>query len=221
MTIYIADKKYNFTEEELDYMYIDEGQEANIYRLGDIILKIYKENSPKAKLNYKVAKKLSKIHTKRFLMPSKPIFNEEGLFIGHTTKFLNSYSLKNIAKIKMACFLEELKQIEEDIDILSSEHVDIMDLTTSNTIYNGNINFCDPGSFVLRPQKSSQYLASLNKKELEIYLIDELFPSIVSLTKKQKQNLAKYFSTMSYEEIFTSETIPTEKVATYIKRISK
>ncbi len=222
MTIYIGKKEYNFTPEQLNSMYLDEGYEANVYRLGNIILKIYKDKKVKARLDYETAKKLSKMKTKRIQMPRQPIFDHNGVFLGHTALYLTPYSPKNIARMNMQKFIEEVQALDDDLKLLSSNYIDAMDLTLDNTIYTGDINLCDPGSYLVRDNKPIQYIRNFNSYELKKYLGNELLPNIIHLTRKQQNNLTKNFLASDSLVDYLEETaVPTEKVSTYVKRISK
>ena len=44
MRILLGDELLEFDDEALDYMYIDEGNESEVFRYGDSVLKIYKMN---------------------------------------------------------------------------------------------------------------------------------------------------------------------------------
>lgn len=61
MKLYIEDKLHEFTEEQLNYMYLDEGNEAVIYRKGNQVLKVYKDYYFQEKCFIQLVKKLKVI----------------------------------------------------------------------------------------------------------------------------------------------------------------
>lgn len=220
MTIYIDKEEYNFTSDELESMYLSEGLEADIYYFKQMILKIHKENISKARLDYSTFQQLSQISTERILMPQYPILDHNGDFCGYTEPFIYSYSIKNIANMKINMLLQELELIKEDLNLLANNKIDVTDLTTSNTLFTGNIYLCDPGSYLVRNNKTKEYINYLNENELSEYLNSELFPYIVPLTRNQKKYLIEktsYYSGFDY----LKEANNQEKVSTFIKRFTR
>ncbi len=230
MDFYINEQKYSFTSDELDDMYVSEGNEATIYRLGPKALKIYKRFSNKYRLNHETAAYLQKLSTNRILLPEeliyKPIKDEETnkylkKFSGYTTLFKNSYSLKLLSKMPLTNFASEVNLISKDIDFLSENNISICDLTFDNTIYDGKINICDPGSYIIDYKHSKQFISILNKMNLNYYLCIELLGNIISLTKNQKEKLYDFIDSYYLTEELQNSLSSTKSVETYVKEIVK
>ena len=151
MKILLGDKLLEFTDEELDYMYLGEGNEAVVFKYGNDALKIYKDYCQKERLAEEDVLRLSGITTERILMPKEIIRDAvTGRFMGYSVHYIEKYPASAIARMKMKDFLSELDVICSDIDTLSNAHVDIEDLHVDNILYNGSFFIGDPGSFEFR-----------------------------------------------------------------------
>ena len=102
MIIYINGERIELTKEQLDYLYLGEGQEGVTYIYKDKALKIYKSYSSINRLSEKEALYLSKIPTKRILMPIDLVYDENGNFIGYTTKFIQNYNRATIKQLPIS-----------------------------------------------------------------------------------------------------------------------
>ena len=240
MKFYIEKKDYSFTEDELNFMYLNEGNEAFIFRLGSDVLKIYKPFSRKDRLDNETAYFLSKIETKRILLPksliyissNEPVYfnenellfalksnNKEKEFIGYTAEYKDSISIKNLANITIKDFSTEVSYLVEDIKILTQNHISICDLNLSNTLYNGNLFICDPGSYIIDYNHSLSYLEVINNMNLNEYLILEILKNITSLTKQEKEKLLKFSESYYLTEELQKESSSTKSLKSYVKKI--
>ena len=218
MQIYIGSKEYNFTYEQLCYMYLDEGNEAILYRLGNKVLKIYRNNPSKIVLGYDTASLLSKIATNNYLLPKEPIYNESKNFDGYTTTYKDKYPISLIAKMPLEKFLKELKNLAEDTAVLSEHDIEIQDLTYENTIYDGHLNICDPGSFLKLYGEALSNLSEKNRSKLNLYLYKEILANCLSLSKKKKEKIANLAD--SYDLIEEVEHDNSKTVGAYVKKIT-
>ena len=66
MKYFIGNKVYDFSEEELNRFYLDEGTEATCYKLGDTVLKIHHEFPNRDRKSTR----LNSSHAKTSRMPS-------------------------------------------------------------------------------------------------------------------------------------------------------
>ena len=219
MQIYIGNKKYDFTYEQLCYMYLDEGSEATIYRLGNKVLKIYRNNPSKVVLGYETASLLSKIATNNYLLPEKPIYDENKNFDGYTTTYKDKYPISLIAKMPLDKFLKELKSLAEDTDILTEHDIEIYDLTYENTIYDGHLHICDPGSFLKLYGEAVNNLSEKNRSKLNLYLYKEILANCLVLSKKKKEKIANMAE--SYNAIEEIEKDTSKTVGAFVKKIAR
>ena len=90
MKYYIGNKVYDFSEEELDRYYLDEGTEATCYKMGDTVLKIHHDYPNRDILSEDNCKRLSRIETDRILLPKDIVYDEDGKYLGYTVKYINS-----------------------------------------------------------------------------------------------------------------------------------
>lgn len=121
MIIYINDQEYELTKEELEYRYLGEGKEGTTYIWNDKVLKIYKPYSSISRLSEQEALYLSKIPTKRILLPLDIIYDENHNFIGYTTKFILNHNCAIINQLPVSKIKEELELVKEDIFMLSEK----------------------------------------------------------------------------------------------------
>ncbi len=219
MQIYIGQEKYNFTKENLAYMYLDEGKEATVYRLSSRILKIYKTRPEKATLGYDTAAILSKIPTTNYLLPQEPIYDKDKNFDGYTSTYKEKHSLSFLGKVSLQAFIKELETLIKDTYLLSENGIDIYDLNYHNTIYDGHILICDPGSFMKVYNIDKKTLSEENKKKLNDYIIEEILPNIIELSRKKKQMIRAMSS--SYDILEEVKKDNSKTVGAFIKKMTR
>ena len=218
MIIYINDKKIELTAEELEYRFLGEGKEGTTYIWNDKVLKIYKPYSSISRLNEKEAIYLSKIPTKRILLPIDLIYDENHNFIGYTTKFIRNYNRSTIKRLAISKIKEELEIIKEDIFLLSEKNISLEDFKLDNFAYDGKFYMIDPGTYkIVDYDKKKVYLENI-KLYSDFFLREVLF-TIVNLTKKEKNNLESLNDSSDYiGDILENSD---RKVVPFIKGISK
>ena len=169
MRLFIDGVVYEFSQEELDYMYIGEGVESEVYRYRDEVFKLHKdERQMKFKLDEKTANYLSKIKTKRIMMPRKLIYDTNDNFCGYTLLYLESHQKEILRRRKMEDIIKELKLIEEDLITLKEYNVDLEDFTLDNFIVNKGLYMIDPGSY--KVSKDDKRLTEIINNTSSLYL---------------------------------------------------
>lgn len=223
MEVYYDGELINFSERDLDYMYLDEGTEGIVYRYKKDALKIYNEFSSKCRLDEDTARELTLIGTNRILLPRKLLHNISSKFVGYSTMLLERYSPKYIANMKMSYFNEECSLLCQDCDTLGDRHVDIEDLNSDNMIYDGNIYVCDPGSYKIRSNDSIFQVKKHNREVMKKFLVESILKQSSKLSRREQNNLNNHFLLDDYpiEDILCEEADPNETVKTYVKRIVK
>lgn len=222
MRILLGDELLEFDEEQLDYMYIDEGNESEVFRYGDSALKIYKKYCPKERLSLDDVVELSKIPTKRFLMPKEVIRDADTLeFIGYSLPFVYKYPRDILMRIKMNEFLDELDVIHSDLELLAQHHVDIEDIHIDNVLYNEGFFIGDPGSFEIKRSKQVGSIYRNNVYTFNRFVKNDIFP-LAKISKAKKADLDAMFD----DYYFISDQMrysipPKETVRQYIKRMTK
>lgn len=223
MKLYIDDKEYSFSADEVDYMYENEGSECVVYRFKDEVLKVYKDYCRKDRLDLESVKTLSKIKSKRILLPKKPLYDEDRNFNGYVMNYIESYALSNISKMKMAKFLEELGYFQEDLKVFAENRIDIDDVNRDNMGYNGGIYLRDPGSYIIQKDWSFAMVMKSNQKKINEFFCEEVIIPTISLSKREKANIKEHFldSDSYIGDVMAVEAKPEETVRSYVKRICK
>lgn len=226
MKYYFNKKWHEFTMEDMEYMYENEGKEADVYRYFDKdtkkvkALKIYKTYCSKDRLDEDTTYKLIGIPTKRFVMPEDAIYDERKNFVGQVMNFYQGFSFKNIGNMPIEKFIEEVKIILEDAKTLATEGIDIEDLNRENTIYTGIINLIDSGSF--RVVEPSSYVFKHNEAIVKEYILSELLLELIPLSKKKKQSITKkLLESDTNIDILFENYEKEENVKSFTKRICK
>ena len=220
MRIRLGKKLLEFTDQELDYMYLNEGMEGTIYKYGDRALKIYEEFPRKSRLEENEALELSKISTNRILLPRELIYDDKDKFVGYSTLYIDSYGLGNISKMSIDSFIDEVNILYRDISILSRNNVDVDDYTLYNTLYNGGIYLVDPGSYQI--VDNDERLFKDNRYRFNEFLVELLLPHSIKLTKREARILRNHMDlTEALSEIMHYEKFPRDTVRAYVKRITR
>ncbi len=221
MKLLIGDQEVELTDDDLEWLYINEGMESTVYQYGDEVLKIYTDFCSKVRLREDEAKRLSKISTKRFLLPQRIIYSADGKkFRGYTLKFISCASLQSILDRKVMDLAQELDVMEEDVDELSRQKVVIYDLNLDNTLYNGKIYIGDPGSFGFAVGTREGQIYRENMSELKRYVIEDLFGMVPTKRKKNIQTMNEVFDCYtSMAEAIRDTALEKESIKKYVKRM--
>ena len=126
MEFFINNKKYTYTEDELNLRLIsDEGTEGNVYNIKGEAVKIYKKYCIKTRLTEDGVEHLKSFNTKRILLPIQTVYDENKKFNGYTTKLINPASKATICTMKMPKMLEEMNLLKEDIELLTNDNITV------------------------------------------------------------------------------------------------
>ena len=216
MIIYINDKEYELKEDVLNYLYLGEGEEGIAYIQGDKVLKIYKPYCSIKRLSEEDVTYLSKIPTKRILLPIDIIYDENHNFIGYTTKFILNHQREIIKQLHISRIKGELELVKEDIFMLSEKSVSLEDFKLDNFALDDGFYMIDPGTYrIVDYDKRKVYLENI-KLYSEFFLREVLF-TVIKFTKKNNLELLAN-STDYISEILDNSN---GKVVPYLKGISK
>lgn len=222
MKILLGDELLEFSDEELDYMYLDEGQESEVFRYGKDVLKIYKKFCIKDRLSEEDAMRLSQIKTQRILLPKKIIRDpEDGHFMGYSLPFIYKYSRSIIPRLKISEFLDELDIILDDVSVLSDNGVDIEDLHIDNVLYNGKFFIGDPGSFMFKKKSTGGIIYRDNVFILNRFVKDSVFKQ-VKISGKKRQEFDDMFDDYYYIGSQVREVASeNETINQFVKRMTR
>lgn len=218
MKLYVGDELLEFSTEELKYMYINHGREAEVYRYKDEALKVYKKVVRKGRLCEEEAEELSGIKTERILMPRRMIHDyETGQFSGYSLDFIPNASRKRIPRIRKEHFVEELDIIDRDLRVLADNGVKIGDLHIDNILYNDNFYICDPGSFKIDKEEEHDILYELNVRIFNWLLIGDVF----RISTKEGVVKANIDDTKPMGDYIRETMLSNERIREYSKRLRK
>lgn len=222
MRLLIGEKLVEFSDEQLDYMYIDEGTEAEVYKFGNSVLKVYKPFCSKYRLSENDADTLTKINTQRILLPRELLRDPDTLeFKGYSTPFIKACSRSALLNLKMEQFLGELEVLEDDMELLAIHGVDVADFILENMIYDGKIYFCDPGSYIINLKTRSGYIHQNNICELNNFVLNHLFPLVkISKAKREAYN-SNYLESECLSWQMRDNCITGETIKQHIKRMTR
>lgn len=222
LKIFFDGELLQFDEEDLEYMYVDEGAEGIVYRYGKDAIKIYKDTCFRSRLSEEECKRLGKLSTNRILLPQKIVYGEDcKTFIGYSTPFIYKRPVGQIMDMKVKKFVDELNIIYKDLRTLAYSGVEIDDWHTANVLYNGKIVIGDPGGMFFRREIRGQWSLGNNVFIFNRFLMDEVFP-LAKLTKKSKKNIEVVFDDSNYLGEQIQETMTdTENVRQYVKRMTR
>ncbi|MBQ9181689.1 MAG: hypothetical protein IJ134_03555 [Bacilli bacterium] len=147
------------------------GNEARCYKYKNIVLKIYHNRKD---LNKEQICFLSQFNTKNIIMPKDLIYDRQNKLIGYTKNFVEER--KNVRKINNINLISELKNIRNEVDLLSSNNILLADCgNLDNILYDGHIRFIDSGYYTI--EKNDTYLRNIQMINLVIYylLFDTFF----------------------------------------------
>lgn len=222
LKFYYNGELLEFTDDEEDYMYLNEGAEGIVYKYGDDAIKIYKPTCFRSRLNEEQCIRLGTISTKRILMPKGIAYSDDcKTFIGYSTPFIYKFPVTRVMDMKMGDFVSELDVITEDLDILSQNGVLIDDWHADNVLYDGEQLFIgDPGGIVFQYRTDYQQAKRNNMFTLSCFLKGDLFP-LARLSKKAKVNAWSVFEDYDMLEQMKDTMNSDETVKKYVKRMTR
>lgn len=217
MKLYIGDRLLNMEEDELDKLYLNEGSEGVIYRLGSEVLKVYKDNPLIDKLSKESIDDLKTLNLKRILVPNESLLNENGNTIGYSSKYLEEDSFEKIFSMDASLIKDEIYLLIDDIRTLSRHGYEIDDLHLCNLIVSNNkIYFIDPGAFH-KTEDEFDELYRINRYKFDNFIVNDLFAS--SLSKKNRKKLEKAYDTRCDLMSFLDEMDDDENIKNFAKKV--
>ena len=156
---------------------IKSGKTGKVYKWkNNKILKIFSKNQPENKcpMDLETAEILSKINSESryIILPLDLVFNkndyEKKNLKGYVCQNIDKKGNKNITKMSKRKLIENIQEIEDDIELLSSKNILLDGLNTENTIFNGYLYISDPVSYI----KIEEEVRNINMKLFQQLLID-------------------------------------------------
>lgn len=183
MLYIVGDKKIRVSESKLHY--INEGLEGAVYNFRGNALKLYHNykfidnEDKKIRLDLKTCRHLSALKPQRFYLPKQIYLTKKRNLGGYECDLVEG--LENIYEAKCDHFLNECSIIKNDIFYLSDNYVEIDDLCLENFIYNGKMNFIDPGSYVVHFDMLEKGIYPANIEGINFERINEFIRNYIIL----------------------------------------
>ena len=143
----------------------NKGSEFIVYKYEKDVVKLYKENYKLSHLSPEEMKFLSKLSTKRILVPSNKLLDQKGNMIGYQMPLI--LGERDLQMDSMQHLLQELCVLKNDIDLLCEYSVILMDINPGNTIYNGNLFLIDPGNYLINELDKVIFHVDVSKLSIE------------------------------------------------------
>ena len=153
----------------------DIGQECRVFKYNNDVIKIFKKDYKLEHISKKTIEYLKGIETKRILMPTGFIKDQDNNLIGYKMKYVSGNRI--IGEDYVADFFRELTIIKGDIETLSDKGVRLLDINKSNTIYNGGLYMVDPGNYEIDMNISNENIKTWNYNKINTLLDELLFSS--------------------------------------------
>ena len=209
---------------EDNFEYLGDGCEAVVYRYDqNMVVKVYKNNDFKRKLDEETALGLMELDTKRILLPTEIIYDENNEMIGYKKEYKENYNhaLKYISGITL---YEEILKLKEEAYMLASNGYIISDLHRDNMIYDGKIYLTDPGSYEkLENKRINNFL--YNQESLNGLIIDDIigFELEQSLSKKKAKIITDDLHKESefIGDVIKDELVKSKSLHSYTKSLAK
>ena len=222
MIFYVNDKKYNLSDNDMKKKFLSSGLESYVYKFDNRVFKLYKKICLKYRLDEKGVKYLSKIPTKRILLPKEIIYDENHEFFGYTMKHIRHDDKEEISNLKKEKLLKELFFIKKDLLLLKENNVFIDDLCDNNFVFNNGIYFIDPGSYEINKTKSKEYIEIINREKMNNFIINYILFSDYKIKINERKKINKYFPLNEYiYEVLKKDIKQKELVKDYANRVYK
>ena len=221
LKVYVGFQYLELSKFDLARRYVGQGKEAKVYRFGDEVLKIYKKNCKKDRLDEETACSLSKLETKRVLLPKRIIRSASNVeFIGYSLKAIDKKK-GSLSDMSMSQFIDELDMINDDLFYLANLGVEVEDFHLGNCLYDGRLFITDPGDFIIKQESIEGGIYRNNLYTLNRFVKDDVFGT-VKLNMFERQIVEDRFEDFDYigEQLRTT-VLEGETIKSYVKRMTK
>ncbi len=150
----------------------DIGQECRVFKYNNDVIKIFKRDYKLEHISRKTIEYLKEIETKRILMPTGFIKDQDNNLIGYKMKYVSGNRI--IDEDYVSDLFRELAIIKGDIETLSDKGVKLLDISKGNTIYNGGLYMVDPGNYKIDMNIPNENIKAWNYDKINT-LVDVLF----------------------------------------------
>ena len=152
---------------------IAKGKNGNVYGYGTSALKVF-DDLYEPPIDYETARYMTSIYTDRILLPRKLLFYNDS-FAGYSMKLIQKKgNVKKLINSPKEQLINNIKCLEQDVEIISNHRILMSDMSPENVQYNGKLYISDPSKYRLFDVKSTDGLEKINLYQLHL-LLTELF----------------------------------------------
>lgn len=169
--------------------YLNQGDDINAYLIDKEVIKVFKPTNTKLRITKDFCDKLTRIKTKRILLPKKTLLDENSKELkAYSMDYIKNHGINNFLLLPKEKLLKEMKILKEDISILSDERILINDLNNTNNIsFHNGIYLIDPGSYESINDNNGAKTYSYNLEEINNLLIILFENALKQKCKGQKK----------------------------------
>ena len=184
---------------------VGKGVNGNVYNYRGMALKLFIDDKNPA-IDVETAEYLKNIDTERVLLPQNLLFYNN-TFKGYTYKLVNKRgSGKRMIMLSKDEFIQNIEVLENDVELLSKEHVLLNGMDIDNVLFNGKLYVIDPTKYSILEEDELRFsgLEDINKFQLHLLLVNLITSELKknnfssNLVKKVENILLK--SKDSYED---------------------
>ena len=155
---------------------------------------------------------LSSLNLKYIQVPKKLYYNDSNIYIKYNTPFFkdsqNKYEKIFLTEIKS--FLQNLKELEQEIDVITEKHILMRDVYSKNTTFDETLRIINPGSYTYEKERNIDKIRFFNYEKLRSLVISLIYEALkcknidkedlYGLIMQLNSETRKYHSITSYLE---------------------
>lgn len=189
------------------------GSEFSVYKSKDKVYKIFKNNYRLGHIDEKSIDYLSMIKTNRILMPTSKLYKNNNL-IGYEMPYIEDN--QSILESNFNTILNELKIINDDIEMLTEYFVRLIDINKENSVFSGKLYLIDPANYfindindlliyynneVIDEGKKKSIIKNWNYDKINKLLYEYLFINNPEIDFYILRKIIEFFSTKRKEQL--------------------
>ena len=193
------------------------GSEFSVYKSKDKVYKIFKNNYQLGHIDEKSINYLSGIKTNRILMPTSKLYLNNNL-IGYEMPYIEDN--QSILESNFNTILNELKIINDDVEMLTEYFVRLIDINKENSVFNGKLYLIDPANYfinnitdlliyynneVIDEDKKKSIIKKWNYDKINKLLYEYLFINNSEIDFYALRKIIEFFSTKRKENLMDSD----------------
>lgn len=125
---------------------------------------------------------LSSLNLKYIQTPTKLYYNSSKLYIKYKAPFFDdsSKNYEDFLLTKIKLLIQNLKELEKEIDIISENRILMRDVYSKNITFNKILRIIDPGSYTYEEKRTIEKIKIFNYEKLRLLIISLIYDSLKS-----------------------------------------